>query len=82
MFAPAYTAMREDVGRVTQKFPGAAENGSVYNHAAAFYVYALYGAGRSDHAYRLLRRMIPGPDRILAAIDELAAARPAAATVE
>jgi cellobionic acid phosphorylase len=54
--------MREDVGRLTQKFPGSAENGSVYNHAAAFYVYALFAAGRPDAAWRLLRQMIPGPD--------------------
>lgn len=61
--APSYTAMREDVGRVTQKHPGTAENGSVYNHAAAFYIYALYTRGQSDTAYRLLRKMIPGPDQ-------------------
>src|SRR5690606_7661834 len=30
MLAPGYTAMRDDVGRVTQKHPGSAENGSVY----------------------------------------------------
>jgi cellobionic acid phosphorylase len=59
---PAYTKMRVDVGRLTQKHPGVTENGSVYNHAAAFYVFALYEAGRPDHAFRLLRRMIPGPD--------------------
>jgi cellobionic acid phosphorylase len=62
LLSPPYTKMREDVGRLTQKFPGSAENGSVYNHAAAFYIYALFGAGRADHAYRLLRRMVPGPD--------------------
>ncbi len=60
--APSYTAMREDVGRVTQKHPGTAENGAVYNHAAAFYIYALYSVGEKDNAYRLLRKMIPGPD--------------------
>ncbi|WP_342564904.1 amylo-alpha-1,6-glucosidase [Paenibacillus sp. FSL R7-0345] len=60
--APSYTAMREDVGRVTQKHPGTAENGAVYNHAAAFYIYGLYAAGEQDNAYRLLRKMIPGPD--------------------
>jgi cellobionic acid phosphorylase len=54
--------MRDDVGRVTQKFPGAAENGSVYNHASAFYIYGLYAVGKNDNAYRLLRKMIPGPD--------------------
>ena len=62
MLGPAYTHMRDDVGRLTQKFPGVAENGSVYNHAAAFYIYALYGAGYTEKATELLRRMVPGPD--------------------
>ncbi|WP_041524586.1 GH36-type glycosyl hydrolase domain-containing protein [Gilvimarinus agarilyticus] len=62
MLAPAYTAMRDDVGRVTQKHPGSAENGSVYNHAAIFYIYSLYSIGETDRAYTLLRQMIPGPD--------------------
>ncbi|UQZ32824.1 NdvB protein [Paenibacillus sp. PK3_47] len=61
--APSYTAMREDVGRVTQKHPGTAENGAVYNHAAAFYIYGLYAVKEQDQAYRLLRKMIPGPDK-------------------
>jgi cellobionic acid phosphorylase len=62
MFAPPYSAMRDDVGRVTQKHPGSAENGAVYNHAAIFYIYSLYTIGESDRAYKLLRQMIPGPD--------------------
>lgn len=62
MLAPSYTHMRDDVGRLTQKYPGVAENGSVYNHAAAFYIYALFGAGYADKAHSLLRRMLPGPD--------------------
>jgi cellobionic acid phosphorylase len=61
--APAFTAMREDIGRVTQKFPGSAENGSVYNHAAAFYIHSLYRQGDGDRAFALLRRMLPGPDQ-------------------
>ncbi|MDP5191075.1 GH36-type glycosyl hydrolase domain-containing protein, partial [Rheinheimera baltica] len=60
MLAPAYTAMREDVGRVTQKHPGSAENGSVYNHAAAFYLYALYQINQPDKAFQILRQMLPG----------------------
>jgi cellobionic acid phosphorylase len=62
MLAPAYTGMREDVGRLTQKFPGSAENGSVYNHAAAFYLHSLYRVGEGDRGYRVLRAMLPGPD--------------------
>jgi cellobionic acid phosphorylase len=61
LVAPAFTAMREDIGRVTQKFPGSAENGSIYNHAAAFFIHGLYAVGEGDRAYRVLRKMIPGP---------------------
>ncbi|TPX16283.1 uncharacterized protein E0L32_003932 [Thyridium curvatum] len=73
MFAPPFSGMREDVGRVTQKYPGSAENGAVYNHASVFYIYALYTlgmrgeggekqqAGEAERAYRALRQLIPGP---------------------
>ncbi|KAG9257084.1 glycoside hydrolase family 94 protein [Emericellopsis atlantica] len=61
MFAPPYSGMRDDVGRVTQKFPGNGENGSVYNHASVFYIHSLYHIGEADRAYALLRQMIPGP---------------------
>ena len=61
LFAPAYTSFREDVGRVSQKYPGAAENGSVYNHASIFWVYALFREGHTDRAWKTLRAMIPGP---------------------
>lgn len=61
MFAPPYSKMRDDVGRVTQKHPGSAENGAVYNHAAIFYIYSLYTVGEGERAYALLRQMIPGP---------------------
>ncbi len=62
MLGPPYTGMREDVGRLTQKFPGSAENGAVYNHAAAFWMHALYAVGDADRAWRTLRAMLPGPD--------------------
>ncbi|KAK3376459.1 Six-hairpin glycosidase-like protein [Lasiosphaeria ovina] len=62
MFAPPYTKMREDVGRVTQKAIGSAENGAVYNHAGVFYIYSLYElGGQQDRAYTLLRQLLPGP---------------------
>jgi cellobionic acid phosphorylase len=62
MFAPPYSAMREDVGRVTQKHPGSAENGAVYNHASVFYIFSLYAIAEPDRAWDALRKMIPGPD--------------------
>ena len=62
MLGPPYTGMREDVGRLTQKFPGSAENGAVYNHAAAFWLHALYQVGEADRAWSVLRAMLTGPD--------------------
>ena len=62
MCAPAYTAMREDIGRVTQKWPGNGENGSVYNHAAIFYAAALYHVGETNRAFRVIQKMLTKPD--------------------
>jgi len=62
MLDPPYTGMREDIGRLTQKFPGSAENGAVYNHAAAFYLHSLYKVGEGDRAWSVLRAMLSGPD--------------------
>jgi cellobionic acid phosphorylase len=61
LLAPAYTQMHEDIGRITQKHPGSAENGSIYNHAAAFFIFALYKYRDGDRAFAQLRRMLPGP---------------------
>ncbi|MFA0084669.1 GH36-type glycosyl hydrolase domain-containing protein [Vibrio sp. 10N.261.51.F12] len=59
--APAFTQMREDVGRVTQKWPGSGENGSIYNHAAAFYAASLYAIDEPDRAFSVLRKMVADP---------------------
>ena len=60
ILAPAYTKMHEYIGRVTQKFPGSSENGSVYNHAAIFYIYSLYNLNEGDRAYKLMTSMLSG----------------------
>lgn len=59
LLAPSYTQLREDIGRVTQKSAGVAENGSVYNHAAAFYAAALYSKQQESEGYKVLRAMLP-----------------------
>ncbi|MEM6900073.1 MAG: NdvB protein [Pseudomonadota bacterium] len=59
VLAPAYTSMQEHIGRVTQKFPGSAENGSIYNHAAMFCIYALYLDADSDLAFEEIKRIVP-----------------------
>ncbi|MEP6344146.1 MAG: NdvB protein [Maricaulaceae bacterium] len=60
MLTPPFTRMHEHIGRVTQKFPGSSENGSVYNHAAIFYIYSLYKIEDADRAFKLLKAMLPG----------------------
>ena len=59
MLAPSYTEMHEDIGRLTQKYPGVSENGSIYNHAAIFYAFSLYQQGQGDDAFRIISQMLP-----------------------
>jgi carbohydrate kinase (thermoresistant glucokinase family) len=82
---PPFTRLHEDIGRVTQKFPGSAENGSVYSHAVAFHINGLYAAGEGERAYalpptaalrRLGRRPRPRPAAELSA--QLLPRRPSA----
>ena len=63
LLAPPYTRMVEDIGRLTQKHPGYAENGSIYNHAVMFLVHALYRCRDAERAYSLLQRSLPGPEQ-------------------
>jgi cellobionic acid phosphorylase len=58
--SPAFTSMREDIGKITQKAPGTSENGSVYSHAATFYAYGLYRARQGDEGFRVLRMLLTG----------------------
>lgn len=58
MLSPCYTQMVEHIGRLTQKFPGVAENGSLYNHASAFYLYALYKSGKADEGFNTLTKIL------------------------
>ncbi len=60
MLAPAFTVMREDIGKLSQKAPGRLENGSVYCHAATFYACALIKARRGDAAFRVLHKLLTG----------------------
>ncbi len=57
---PAFTAMREDIGKLSQKVPGWHENGSVYCHATTFYAYALFAARKSERGFAVLRSLLPG----------------------
>ncbi len=60
VLSPAYTSMREDIGRVTIKVPGTNENGAIYCHAASFMAYAHYLTRSPDEAFAVLRPLLPG----------------------
>lgn len=60
LIAPPYTsASRADCGRIADQKPGMFENGSIYMHGEAFFLYALIATGRSDECYRQLLRTLP-----------------------
>jgi cellobiose phosphorylase len=65
LLAPSYTAASRDrVGRIADCMPGMFENGSIYTHGEAFYLYALASRGRSDEwldeiAMTLPSRQVP-----------------------
>jgi len=57
---PPYThKSREEAGRIADITPGQFENGAIYTHMHAFYVYALACAGRGTEAYRELKLALP-----------------------
>lgn len=58
MLAPSFTKMDERIGRVTQKHIGSAENGSVYNHAFVFWIYALFDKGYNKQALACVQEML------------------------
>jgi cellobiose phosphorylase len=49
LLRPPYTNVsRAGVGRIADTMPGMFENGSVYTHGEAFYLFALLSSGRAD----------------------------------
>lgn len=56
---PTYTALDENVGRMSCMEPGTAENGSIYMHGNVFLIYALLGIGDSENAYGILKSIQP-----------------------
>ncbi len=60
LLAPPYSQLsRPHVGRIADQKPGLFENGSLYLHGEAFYLYGLIHAGRGDECYNWLMRTLP-----------------------
>jgi len=60
LLKPPYTrASRDAVGRIADQLPGMFENGSIYTHGEAFYLFALVCAGRNDEWYAALCKTLP-----------------------
>lgn len=56
---PGYSEFTAKAGNLSALTPGMAENFAVYNHAAAFSLYALLKAGRTEDARRILHTIVP-----------------------
>ncbi|MDY6912907.1 MAG: hypothetical protein SVT52_00380 [Planctomycetota bacterium] len=60
LLKPAYRGRsRDEVGRIADQMPGMFENGSIYTHGEAFYLYALACAGESDKWYEQIQKTLP-----------------------
>ena len=60
LLMPSYTSCsRDDVGRIADQMPGLIENGSIYTHGEAFYLYALATSGQADKCFAGLMRVLP-----------------------
>lgn len=60
LLKPAYTQIsREEVGRIADQMPGMFENGSIYTHGEAFYLYALACTGQADRWLEELTKTLP-----------------------
>lgn len=60
LLGPPYTAAtRRDVGRIADQKPGMFENGSIYIHGEAWYLYALIAARRADECCRRMLETLP-----------------------
>ncbi|MBN1457972.1 MAG: hypothetical protein JXA57_00455 [Armatimonadetes bacterium] len=58
---PPYTQKsRSEAGRIGDITPGQFENGAIYTHLHAFYVYGLATRGRAEEAYHWLKAAFPG----------------------
>jgi len=59
LLAPPYVTVPCDCGRIVTLEPGTFENGSVYQHAVCFYIYALLRAGKPNEAFDALVKLLP-----------------------
>ncbi len=59
LLAPPYAEEADEVGRIANLEPGTFENGSVYQHAVAFYIYACVATGDYEKAYETFVNMLP-----------------------
>lgn len=56
---PAYREVEPDVGLISRCVPGKKENGSVFNHASAWFVLASLLNEDPEYAYKIYQKMMP-----------------------
>lgn len=60
LLSPTFRAQDDRIGRISCMEPGIAENGTIYSHTNVWMILGLLRNGRSDKAYDILRRILPG----------------------
>ncbi len=56
---PPFTEVEDNIGLISRCVPGKKENGSVFNHASAWYVLAAILNGDIDTAFDIYSKMLP-----------------------
>ncbi len=56
---PPYVDEAKEVGRIARLQPGTFENGSIYQHAVTFHIFACLAAGDRDAALRTFVNLLP-----------------------
>lgn len=60
LLAPTFRAQDDRIGRISCMEPGIAENGTIYSHTNVWMILGLLRTGRSEKAFDILRRILPG----------------------
>jgi cellobiose phosphorylase len=59
LLTPPYVNEVEKAGRISKFEPGTFENGSIYQHAVAFYILAKIADGKKDEAVKAFLNLLP-----------------------
>ena len=60
LLSPTFFKKEDRIGRISCMEPGICENGTIYSHTNAWMILGLIKSGRTEEAFSLLKRIMPG----------------------